>query len=42
VFDVNHYYEQNDIPEKQEIFKILNDIILDWKKPTKAAPASVV
>jgi predicted phosphoribosyltransferase len=42
VFDVNHYYEQNDIPEKQEIFKILNDIILDWKKPTKAASASVV
>jgi putative phosphoribosyl transferase len=30
-FDVNHYYENSDLPDRKEIFKILNNIILDWQ-----------
>lgn len=33
VFDVNHYYENNQLPTRPEIITILNNIILVWKKP---------
>lgn len=30
-FDLDHYYEKNDIPDKQDIIKILNEAILKWQ-----------
>lgn len=30
-FDLNHYYEEDDIPPQADIVKILNDAILKWK-----------
>lgn len=32
VFDVDHYYEDNILPKRTEIIKILNDIIINWHK----------
>lgn len=29
-FELNHYYEKNDVPEQAEILKILNEAILKW------------
>jgi putative phosphoribosyl transferase len=29
--DTNHYYDARDVPEHQEVMKILNDNILNWK-----------
>ena len=34
-FEVNHYYEQHDLPEHNAILNILNDIILNWHPETK-------
>ena len=31
-FDINHYYENNDIPDGKQIIRILDEIILDWYK----------
>ena len=33
VFEINHYYEDNTLPEHKDILKILNDIILSWQRP---------
>lgn len=30
-FDLNHYYETDDVPEREDIIKILNEAILKWK-----------
>lgn len=30
-FDLNHYFEDNDIPSQEDIIKILNEAILKWK-----------
>ncbi len=30
-FDLDHYYENNDIPAQQDIIQILNEAILKWK-----------
>lgn len=30
-FELDHYYEKNDIPSQTDIFKILNQAILKWK-----------
>ncbi len=30
-FDLDHYYETNDIPSQTDIIKILNEAILKWK-----------
>lgn len=30
-FDLDHYYETNDVPEREDIIKILNEAILKWK-----------
>lgn len=38
VFDVNHYYENNDLPPHNDILEILNDIVLDWQKPATPLP----
>ena len=37
VFDVEHYYDDNKLPNRAEIIKILNDIILSWKQPQARA-----
>lgn len=29
-FEVSHYYEDNELPEKDETLKLLDDIILEW------------
>jgi predicted phosphoribosyltransferase len=31
VFDINHYYDINDLPNRQQIIHILNDVILNWQ-----------
>lgn len=36
-FEVNHYYENHDLPEHNAILNILNDIILNWHPETKPA-----
>lgn len=30
-FELDHYYEHNDIPSKEDIIKILNEAILKWQ-----------
>jgi putative phosphoribosyl transferase len=30
-FDLDHYYEEDDIPDRDDIIKILNEAILKWK-----------
>ncbi len=30
-FDLDHYYENNDVPAQEDIVKILNDAITKWK-----------
>lgn len=30
-FELNHYFEENDIPSQEDIITILNDAILKWK-----------
>lgn len=30
-FDLNHYFEKNDVPDHQTIVKIIENIILHWK-----------
>jgi putative phosphoribosyl transferase len=30
-FDLNHYYEKNDVPSQKAIIKTLNEAILHWK-----------
>lgn len=32
-FEINHYYEDNSIPDQKQIIAILNDIILKWQQP---------
>lgn len=32
-FEVDHYFDNNDIPNKHEIINILNNIILQWHRP---------
>ncbi len=34
-FEVNHYYEDNDLPDRSGIISILNNIILDWQNSSK-------
>lgn len=29
--DTNHYYENNDIPDREEILRQLNDMVLGWR-----------
>ena len=31
IFDLNHYYEKDDVPAREDIIKILNEAILKWK-----------
>jgi predicted phosphoribosyltransferase len=35
VFDIDHYYEDNTMPPRADILKILNDIILQWNGAPK-------
>jgi len=37
VFDIAHYYDDNQLPSHFELIKILNNIILAWEKPGAAA-----
>lgn len=30
-FDLDHYYEEDDVPDRDDIIKILNEAILKWK-----------
>ena len=30
-FDTNHYYDNNDVPSREETIKKINDIILNWR-----------
>lgn len=30
-FELDHYFENNDVPSKEDIIKILNEAILQWK-----------
>lgn len=30
-FELDHYYEKNDVPEQADIIKILNEAILKWR-----------
>lgn len=30
-FDLDHYYQQNDVPEREDIINILNEAILRWQ-----------
>jgi predicted phosphoribosyltransferase len=32
-FEVDHYYDENEIPDRDQTLAILNDIILRWKQP---------
>lgn len=41
-FEVSHYYDNNDIPSHDQIIKILNEIILQWKSVNPAALKSKV
>lgn len=34
-FEVDHYFEDNNIPDKHEIINILNNIVLHWHNPKK-------
>lgn len=31
-FEIDHYYDNNDLPSQKEIINTLNNIILDWQK----------
>lgn len=31
MFEIDHYYEKKDIPDQEDIIKILNEAILGWK-----------
>jgi len=33
IFEIEHYYEDNNLPNRPTIIKILNDIILQWQRP---------
>jgi len=33
VFETDHYYEDNDLPNEKEIIKTLDSIILQWRRP---------
>lgn len=33
VFEINHYYEKNELLTHQQIIDVLNNIILQWHKP---------
>ena len=30
-FEINHYYEDNDLPSKEEIIERINQNILNWQ-----------
>lgn len=32
VFEIDHYYEDNKLPDRNEIIQILNGIVLNWQK----------
>lgn len=34
VFDVNHYYDNNDLPNHNQILAVLNNVILSWQNST--------
>ncbi|MCA9344994.1 hypothetical protein KC871_00030 [Candidatus Saccharibacteria bacterium] len=36
LFDINHYYEDNTLPDKQQTLQLLNDIILQWHSVEQA------
>lgn len=41
VFDIDHYYDDNELPKHNEILDIFNNIVLQWHRPehTKEAAA---
>lgn len=30
-FDTNHYYDDNEVPSREETIKKINNIILNWR-----------
>ena len=35
IFEVEHYYDDNNLPNRSQIIKILNDIVLQWHRPIR-------
>jgi len=40
VFDIDHYYDDNELPDHTEIITILNNIVLDWDKTASRTHAT--
>lgn len=38
----DHYYDNNNVPENEDLFKIIRNISLDWDSPQKLADQKVV
>ena len=39
--DVNHYYEDNVLPDKEQTLQLLNDIILQWHSVEQATAQQI-